>query len=155
MAQRPEHAPGEPAPAAGTYEQLNIFGRPIGIRVNVTHGHPLPPAPQGQTKSPTPYPSRCAIRGESGSTTPMMQWPGSPRNGSCSTWGRQGLCADEGAAARGADDEREAAWPGNRRELKSFFSITLCLVPENPWNYADFGAAKSSKCGSWVQDQSQ
>jgi hypothetical protein len=47
LAQRPEHAPGEAAPAAGTYEQLNIFGRPTGIRVNVVHGHPLPPAPLG------------------------------------------------------------------------------------------------------------
>lgn len=49
MAQRPEHAPGETAPAAGTYEQLNIFGRPTGIRVNVAHGHPLPPAPRGHS----------------------------------------------------------------------------------------------------------
>ena len=47
LAQRPEHAPGETAPAAGTYEQLNIFGRPTGIRVNVAHGHPLPSAPLG------------------------------------------------------------------------------------------------------------
>jgi hypothetical protein len=47
LAQRPEHAPGEPAPVAGTYEQLNMFGRPTGIRVNMTHGHPLPPAPLG------------------------------------------------------------------------------------------------------------
>ena len=27
IAQRPDHAPGEAAPVAGTYEQLNIFGR--------------------------------------------------------------------------------------------------------------------------------
>ena len=47
LAQRPEHAPGETAPAAGTYEQLNIFGRPTGIWVNVAHGHPLPSAPLG------------------------------------------------------------------------------------------------------------
>jgi hypothetical protein len=47
LAQRPEHTPGETAPASGTYEQLNIFGRPIGIRVNVAHGHPLPSAPLG------------------------------------------------------------------------------------------------------------
>jgi hypothetical protein len=47
LAQRPEHAAGETAPAAGTYEQLNIFGRPTGIRVSVAHGHPLPAAPQG------------------------------------------------------------------------------------------------------------
>jgi hypothetical protein len=30
-----EHAPGEAAPAAGIYEQLNIFGRPTGIRVTL------------------------------------------------------------------------------------------------------------------------
>jgi hypothetical protein len=47
LAQHPEHAPGEAAPVAGTYEQLNIFGRPTGIRVNVRHGHPLPSAPLG------------------------------------------------------------------------------------------------------------
>jgi hypothetical protein len=34
IAQRPDHAPGDAAPAAGTYEQLNIFRRPTGIRVN-------------------------------------------------------------------------------------------------------------------------
>jgi hypothetical protein len=27
IAQRPDHAPGDAGPAAGTYEQLNIFGR--------------------------------------------------------------------------------------------------------------------------------
>jgi hypothetical protein len=35
MAQRPEHAPGEAVPVTGIYEQLNIFGRPTGIRVAV------------------------------------------------------------------------------------------------------------------------
>jgi hypothetical protein len=45
IAQRPDHAPGDAAPAAGIYEQLNIFGRPTGIRINVEHGHPLPSAP--------------------------------------------------------------------------------------------------------------
>jgi hypothetical protein len=49
MAQRPEHAPGEAAPAAGVYEQLNIFGRPTGIRVAVAHKHSLPGAPHGHT----------------------------------------------------------------------------------------------------------
>jgi hypothetical protein len=47
IAERPDHAPGDAAPAAGIYEQLNIFGRPTGIRVNVEHGHPLPSAPVG------------------------------------------------------------------------------------------------------------
>jgi hypothetical protein len=47
VTQRPEHVPGEPASVAGTYEQLNIFGRPTGIRVDVVHGHLLPAAPLG------------------------------------------------------------------------------------------------------------
>jgi hypothetical protein len=47
LAQRPEHGLGETAPVAGTYEQVNIFGRSTGIRVNVAHGHPLPSAPLG------------------------------------------------------------------------------------------------------------
>jgi hypothetical protein len=51
LAQRSEHAPGETAPVAGTYEQLNIFGRPTGIRVSVAHGHPLPAAPVGHNWS--------------------------------------------------------------------------------------------------------
>jgi hypothetical protein len=49
MARRPEHAPGDAAPAAGTYEQLNIFGSPTGIRVNVNYGQPLPPTPRGHS----------------------------------------------------------------------------------------------------------
>jgi hypothetical protein len=47
MTQRPVHQPGQPAPAFATYEQMNIFGSPTGIRVTVTHGHPLPEAPIG------------------------------------------------------------------------------------------------------------
>jgi hypothetical protein len=42
-----EHASGESAPAAGTYEQINIFGHPNGIRVDMNHGHPFPQAPIG------------------------------------------------------------------------------------------------------------
>jgi hypothetical protein len=47
MTQRPEHAAGEPAPAAGIYEQLDIFGSPTGIRAKVMCGHLLPAAPLG------------------------------------------------------------------------------------------------------------
>jgi hypothetical protein len=47
MAERSEHDPGEPAPAEGEYEMLNIFGSPTGIRVNLMHGHPFPAAPRG------------------------------------------------------------------------------------------------------------
>jgi hypothetical protein len=49
MAQRPEHAPGDAAPAAGTYEQLNIFGRPISIQVTLLRNHPFPEAPIGHS----------------------------------------------------------------------------------------------------------
>jgi hypothetical protein len=45
--QGPDHAPGDAAPTAGIYEQLNIFGRPTGIRASVGHGHLLPAAPVG------------------------------------------------------------------------------------------------------------
>jgi hypothetical protein len=47
MAHRLEHSPGDAAPAAGVYEQLNIMGSPTGIRVNLAHGHPMPSAPLG------------------------------------------------------------------------------------------------------------
>ncbi len=47
MGRRPEHGPGEPAPTAGTYELVNIFGSPTGVRVDVAHGQSLPPAPHG------------------------------------------------------------------------------------------------------------
>jgi hypothetical protein len=46
---RDEHAPGEPAPSAGTYELLNVFGSPTGLRVYVMHEHPLPAAPKGHS----------------------------------------------------------------------------------------------------------
>jgi hypothetical protein len=47
MAERSEHDPGDPAPAEGEYEMLNIFGSPTGIRVTLMHGHPFPAAPRG------------------------------------------------------------------------------------------------------------
>ncbi len=49
MPQPPEYFPGDPAPAAGTYEQVNIFGRPNGVRVDMSHGDPFPQAPVGHT----------------------------------------------------------------------------------------------------------
>jgi len=48
-AQRLEHAPGDAAPAAGTYEQLNIFDRPISIQVTLLRNHPFPEAPIGHS----------------------------------------------------------------------------------------------------------
>jgi hypothetical protein len=47
MTQQPVHPPGQPAPTSGTYEQMNVFGSPTGVRVTVMHGHPLPAAPIG------------------------------------------------------------------------------------------------------------
>jgi hypothetical protein len=49
MARRTEHAPGETAPTAGTYELLSVFGSPTGVRVDLQHGHPMPEAPRGHT----------------------------------------------------------------------------------------------------------
>jgi hypothetical protein len=49
MTQRPVHLPGQTAPASATYEQMNVFGSPTGIRVNVMQGHPLPEAPIGRS----------------------------------------------------------------------------------------------------------
>jgi hypothetical protein len=47
MANRPTHDAGQPAPTSATYEQLNMFGTPTGIRVRVRRGHFLPAAPIG------------------------------------------------------------------------------------------------------------
>jgi len=43
-----EHiAPGSPAPAPGTYEELNIFGVPTGRRVTVRDDEELPRSARG------------------------------------------------------------------------------------------------------------
>src|ERR1700759_1471858 len=47
--QRPQHHPGDRAPAADTYELLNVFGTPTGTTVDVGEGDPLPRAPRGYT----------------------------------------------------------------------------------------------------------
>jgi hypothetical protein len=39
MAERSEHDPGDPAPAEGEYEMLNIFGSPTDVRVNLMQGN--------------------------------------------------------------------------------------------------------------------
>jgi hypothetical protein len=46
-----EYAPGEAAPAAGTYEQRNVLGSATGVRVTVAKGKTLPAAPRGFTWS--------------------------------------------------------------------------------------------------------
>lgn len=47
MIARPTHPPGAPAPASAIYKQTNVSGSRTGIRVEVAHGDPLPPAPVG------------------------------------------------------------------------------------------------------------
>jgi hypothetical protein len=41
--------PGEPAPLAGRYQQLNIFGSRTATTVHVQRGEPLPAAPRSFT----------------------------------------------------------------------------------------------------------
>jgi hypothetical protein len=53
MVDKIEHQPGSPAPSAGSYEQLNIFGRAIGVRVSLAAGELLPAAPRGHTWTQT------------------------------------------------------------------------------------------------------
>jgi hypothetical protein len=47
MARPSVYIPGQSAPASGTYEQINVFGSPTGVRVTVAEGQPLPTAPVG------------------------------------------------------------------------------------------------------------
>jgi hypothetical protein len=42
-----DHPPGHPAPKAGVYRLLNVFGRAQERRVEVRLGQALPPAPRG------------------------------------------------------------------------------------------------------------
>lgn len=42
-----EYEPGHPAPRAGLYEALNVFGRPAGRVVEVVQGEQLPQLPRG------------------------------------------------------------------------------------------------------------
>ena len=50
----PTHAvlPNHPAPEAGDYEELNIFGTPTGKVATVAEGEPVPAAPLGYTWAP-------------------------------------------------------------------------------------------------------
>jgi hypothetical protein len=47
MPERPTHPAGHPAPTSATYEQINVFGSPTGIRIRMSRGHPLPETPIG------------------------------------------------------------------------------------------------------------
>lgn len=49
MANRGERRPGDPAPATGHYEELNLFGTPTGRVYHATEGEPLPVAPRSFT----------------------------------------------------------------------------------------------------------
>jgi hypothetical protein len=42
-----DHPPGHPAPAAGVYRLLNVFGTETEAAAHVAQGQPLPPAPWG------------------------------------------------------------------------------------------------------------
>lgn len=44
-----DYSGGVPAPASGTFKELNVFGRATGHRVTVRKGEPLPPLPRGFT----------------------------------------------------------------------------------------------------------
>ena len=43
----PDFRAGTPAPASGSYEQHNVFGRATGHLVTVAQGQPLPALPRG------------------------------------------------------------------------------------------------------------
>jgi hypothetical protein len=47
MSRTPTHAPGDPAPVAGVYQQLNVFGTGTQTIVRVGRGEILPDAPIG------------------------------------------------------------------------------------------------------------
>jgi hypothetical protein len=64
MTQRPDHLPGQSAPASAIYEQMNIFNSPTGVRVKVVRGEPLPSAPMGH--------SWAVVKGDAGSADAMM-----------------------------------------------------------------------------------
>jgi hypothetical protein len=42
-----DHASGEPAPTTGAYEQVNMFGQPNGIPIDMSHDEPFPRASLG------------------------------------------------------------------------------------------------------------
>lgn len=42
-----DFGPGQPAPDAGPYEELNVFGTRTGKVIDVRHGETLPAAPRG------------------------------------------------------------------------------------------------------------
>jgi hypothetical protein len=44
-----EHAPGDPAPETGRYEEYDVPGYSTGRIVHVNEGDPLPVAPRGFT----------------------------------------------------------------------------------------------------------
>jgi hypothetical protein len=46
---RDEFQPGEPVPQSGPYEQLNVFGTPVGREIIVMQGETFPAGPRGFT----------------------------------------------------------------------------------------------------------
>jgi hypothetical protein len=49
MSTNDDHRPGLPAPKAGVYRLLNVFGGAEDRRVEVRQGQPLPTAPRGHS----------------------------------------------------------------------------------------------------------
>ena len=58
----PEHQPGDPAPRAGDYEALNVFGTPTGQIATVAKDEKLPAAPRGFTWRPLGEHSAAELR---------------------------------------------------------------------------------------------
>jgi hypothetical protein len=47
LPEQPTYSAGYPSPASATYEQVNLFGSPTGIKVRVSRGEPLANTPIG------------------------------------------------------------------------------------------------------------
>ena len=58
----PECKPGEPAPATGWYQLLNVVGTPTGVRILIEQGTPAPAAPRGHAWRLVQLDSRLAPR---------------------------------------------------------------------------------------------
>ena len=49
MTRKLEYIPGDSAPFAGVYEQLNVIGRLVGVRSTLAKNQLFPAAPLGHT----------------------------------------------------------------------------------------------------------
>ena len=67
------YQPGKPAPRAGQYEELNVFGSPTGRMALMAEGDQLPPAPRGFTWRPLAERSVAELRQEAARYRRMAQ----------------------------------------------------------------------------------